>query len=109
MKRFYLAISILLIIIATSVFLNYKASLAASEIIQSANNNEASEINEIWEENKIWFNLIIHEELVNPLETSIRKAAYPVNMEESEKIKATIIINAERITESLELKLLNIF
>lgn len=95
------------VIIISAVFFNYKIEDKATELIKLLENDvKAEEINTWWDENKIWFEVFVPEELKKGVETNIilyKKA------DEDKLVKAQIKTSAEKVLDSTKISISNIF
>lgn len=107
MKRFYIALTLLSVIIISSVFFNLKIEDKSRELIELTESNaEADKIHFWWEQNKLWFEIFVPEELKKGVETNI--LLYK-NLNESETLKAQIKTSAEKVLEATSFSISNIF
>ena len=95
------------VIINSAVFFNFKIEDKAIELIKLLENDvKAEEINTWWDENKIWFEVFVPEELKKGVETNIilyKKA------DEDKLVKAQIKTSAEKVLDSTKISISNIF
>ena len=95
------------VIIISAVFFNFKIEDKAIELIKLLENDvKAEEINTWWDENKIWFEVFVPEELKKGVETNIilyKKA------DEDKLVKAQIKTSAEKVIDSTKISISNIF
>ena len=95
------------VIIISAVFFNFKIEDKAIELIKLLENDvKAEEINTWWDENKIWFEVFVPEELKKGVETNIilyKKA------DEDKLVKAQIKTSAEKVLDSTKISISNIF
>ncbi len=106
MRRFFCAIILLTSIIFTSVYLNYKLNEKADELIQIVSNeSDAQIIYSWWERNDIWFEAVVDEEMTKSIYINVLNLK---NNCEPDKAIKKIIINTQRVKDSLILNADNI-
>lgn len=107
MKRFYVALFLVALIVITAAFSNIKVGQKSEELIELVNEDaEADTIHSWWNENKIWFEIFVPEELKIGVETDI--LLYK-NSQKDKILKDKIKTSAEKIYDSTEITLSNIF
>lgn len=107
MKRFYVALFLVALIVITAAFSNIKVGQKSEELIELVNQDaEADTIHSWWNENKIWFEIFVPEELKIGVETDI--LLYK-NSQKDNMLKDKIKTSAEKIYDSTEITLSNIF
>lgn len=107
MKRFYCALVLLAVIITSSIYLNRKIEKKAEELIYITQNaDDESTICSWWDKNDIWFDALLHDDLIKPIYLNINKLKSDV---ETEECKMNIIINSQKIKDSVKLSIENIF
>lgn len=95
------------VIIISAVFFNFKIEDKATELIKLLENDvKAEEINIWWDENKIWFEVFVPEELKKGVETYI--ILYK-NADEDKLVKAQIKTSAEKVLDSTKISISDIF
>ncbi len=107
MKRFYLALLLLLVIISTSIFLNYKIISETSELIKMIDQNQSQKnIEKWWNKNNFWFDILISEDDYTSLKLEILKLKSDENNHE---IRNNLRIYANKISETSEFNIKNVF
>ncbi len=107
MKRFYTAIFLVALIVISAVFSNIKVGQKTEELIYLVEGDAtADKIHSWWNENKIWFEIFVPEELKIGVETDI--LLYK-NSQNDKILKDKIKTSAEKIYDSTEITLSNIF
>lgn len=107
MKRFYVALLLLISIITLSLFFNNTIRNKSEELILLTETDSSSdEIYIWWNKNKNWFEILVPEELKKGVETNI--ILYH-NWKENEHMRALIKTSAEKILDSTQISISNIF
>ncbi len=110
MKRFYCALVLLFIIIASSLYLNNKVEQKADELISVVReNNDSQKIYLWWEENSVWFESILPEELTKNIYTNVYKLNENLDDAQTNEAIVNIEIGAQKIKESIKFSVENIF
>lgn len=107
MKRFYVALCIIILVISSSLFFNFKVQVKSKELIELTYlNNNYSVIEEWWNKNEIWFELLLADEQNSSIKLNILKLkSQPQNL----LIKENIRTEAQKIMDSTKLSVKNIF
>lgn len=106
MKRFYSAIILLLTIIFTSMYINIKTINKAEELLLLTQSNDSNAVIEWWDNNEVFFEALLPGELNNILHNNVLLLKENRN---NKSIIDNIRIGAERILESYEFSIENIF
>ena len=107
MKRFYVALLLLISIITLSLFFNNTIRNKSEELILLTETDSSSdEIYIWWNKNKNWFEILVPEELKKGVEANI--ILYH-NWKENEHMRALIKTSAEKILDSTQISISNIF
>ncbi len=106
MKRFYVALILLTVIIFSSIILNNILENKADELIKIAVSSNEENIILWWEENGKWFDALLHDDLTNLIYLNIEKMKEQDN---DENYVANIITGAQKIKDSISLTPENIF
>ena len=106
MKRFYISLLLIAIIACSALFFNNKIIGKTNELIELTDSNEdADKIISWWYKNKIWFEVLVSEDLSSDVETKIFLCLNPDN---SESAKEEIKITAQKIIDSTKISIGNI-
>ncbi len=107
MKRFYIAICLVCAIIITSVFLNFKVKEKSLDLIRIIESKESTErIVEWWQDNEVWFEIVLTDELNTSIELNIIKLQ---NDTDNYSAKENIKNNAKKIIEETKFSIKKIF
>ncbi|MBQ8782913.1 MAG: hypothetical protein IJZ57_03990 [Clostridia bacterium] len=106
MKRFYSAIILLIFIIVSSYYINSKIIHKTQELMHLTEVSDAQAIISWWEENEVLFEALLPGELNNPVHTNILLLEKNHN---NSLAKDNLQVSAEKILESLDFSVKNIF